>query len=205
MLNQPLLVLLAIACVAAAVVWGRSTLRLHRAWKRTISAASDAAEADKPDVAASERAAADLARSAFRKELHTTLFYGVVAELALVCSFVTNNVWNLPFLLLYRDPAQGVEELNAVLSATGRPEDLVSLVAVVIDTEAGTLRFASAGHPPAWVWHEGEVRPLRATGPLLTLDPNGAYHSRELPMDTGDLVLLYTDGLAEARDVEPLF
>src|SRR6185437_11853206 len=100
MMNQPLLVLLAVACAAAAVVWGRSTLRLHRAWRRTISAAADAAEADKPDVAASERAAADLARSAFRKELHTTIFYGVAAELAFACSFATNGVWNLPFVLL---------------------------------------------------------------------------------------------------------
>src|SRR5947199_9003624 len=100
MMNQPLLVVLAIASAAAAVVWGRSTLRLHRAWRRTISAAADAARADKPDVAASERAAADLARSAFRKELHTTIFYGVAAEVALACSFATNDVWNLPFLLL---------------------------------------------------------------------------------------------------------
>jgi serine phosphatase RsbU (regulator of sigma subunit) len=109
------------------------------------------------------------------------------------------------FLRQYRDPAQAVEELNAVLSATGRPEDMVSLCAVVIDTEAGSLRFASAGHPPAWAWHEGEVRPLRATGPLLTLDPHGTYHSRELPLDPGDLLLLYTDGLAEARAGEQLF
>src|SRR5437763_4018051 len=324
MLNQPLLVLLATACVAAAVVWGRSTLRWHRAWKRTISAASDAAEADKPDVAASERAAADLARAAFRKELHTTLFYGVVAELALVCSFVTNTVWNLPFLLLlvpigitfrygprflaeahlaeersmrvrkaeraleqeleaprrwasrlapgdlpaiegfevgqvyesgeglmagdfydlhglangrlaavigdvaghgiepsitafqvkyllrvflrqYRDPAQALEELNLVLSATGRPEELVSLCVAVIDTKAGTMRYSSAGHPAAYVWHDGDVQPLRATGPLLTLDPKGSYFSKEMPLERGNLLLLYTDGLAEARAGEALF
>ena len=67
------------------------------------------------------------------------------------------------------------------------------------------LRFASAGHPPAWLWHDGEVRPLRATGPLLTLDPDGEYTSFEVPLDTGDLLLLYTDGLAEARDGEQLF
>jgi serine phosphatase RsbU (regulator of sigma subunit) len=109
------------------------------------------------------------------------------------------------FLRQYRDPAQAVEELNLVMSATGRPEELVSMVAVVIDTEAGSLRFASAGHPPAWIWHEGEVRPLRATGPLLTLDPHGSYHSRELPLAPGDLLLLYTDGLAEARSGEQLF
>ena len=38
------------------------------------------------------------------------------------------------FLRQYRDPAQAVEELNTVMSASGRVEDLVSLCALVIDT-----------------------------------------------------------------------
>ncbi len=109
------------------------------------------------------------------------------------------------FLRQYRDPGQAIEELNVVLSEHGRPEDLVSMCAVVFDQAAGTLRFASAGHPPAWVWHDGEVRPLRATGPLLTLDPKGSYFSREIPLDVGDVMLMYTDGLTEARSGYNLF
>jgi serine phosphatase RsbU (regulator of sigma subunit) len=109
------------------------------------------------------------------------------------------------FLRQYRDPAQAVEELNAVLSSQGRPDELVSLCAVVFDQAARTLRVASAGHPPAWHWHDGEVRPLRATGPLLALDPHASYTSREVGLDAGDVLLLYTDGLAEARSGEQLF
>jgi len=109
------------------------------------------------------------------------------------------------FLTQYRDPAQALEELNKVLSVTGRPEDLVSVCVVVFDTEARTLRYASAGHPAAWLWQDGEMRALRSTGPLLTLDPAGTYYSREYPLVAGDLVLLYTDGLAEARAGGALF
>ena len=109
------------------------------------------------------------------------------------------------FLRQYRDPAQALEELNQVLSTQGRPEELVSLVAVVFDLAGATMRFASAGHPAAWVWHDGEVSPLRSTGPLLTLDPSADYASHELPLQPGDLLLLYTDGLAEARSGEALF
>jgi hypothetical protein len=109
------------------------------------------------------------------------------------------------FLRQYRDPGQAIEELNAVLSTSAKPEDLVSLCAVVFDQAAGTLRFASAGHPAAWLWHDGEVRPLRATGPLLTLSAGASFTSREVPLDPGDLLLMYTDGLAEARAGEQLF
>jgi serine phosphatase RsbU (regulator of sigma subunit) len=109
------------------------------------------------------------------------------------------------FLRQYRDPAQALEELNAQLSSLERGEEFISLVVVVFDSEAGTLRFASAGHPAGWLWHDREVRPLRSTGPLLMLDPHGTYVSREVPLQTGDLLLLYTDGLAEARNGEQLF
>lgn len=109
------------------------------------------------------------------------------------------------FLRQFRDPAQALEELNAQMSAIGRPEEFISLCVAQFDTEAGTVRYASAGHPAAWLWHDREVQPLRATGPLLMLDPKAAYVSRELPLEEGDLLLVYTDGLAEARRGPVLF
>jgi serine phosphatase RsbU (regulator of sigma subunit) len=109
------------------------------------------------------------------------------------------------FLRQFRDPAQALEELNRQMSTMERSEEFISLVVVVFDTEAATLRYASAGHPAAWLWHDREVRPLRSTGPLLMMDPDGQYLSREIALDLGDLVLLYTDGLAEARHGEALF
>ena len=57
------------------------------------------------------------------------------------------------FLRQFRDPAQALEELNAQMAALDRGEELISLCVVVFDTEAGNLRFSSAGHPPVWLWH----------------------------------------------------
>lgn len=109
------------------------------------------------------------------------------------------------FLRQFRDPAQALEELNSQMSALSRQDEFISVSVVLFDTEAGTVRYASAGHPPGWLWHERELRPLRATGPLLTLDSGSSYVSREVPLSTGDLVVVYTDGLAEARHGEQLF
>jgi serine phosphatase RsbU (regulator of sigma subunit) len=108
------------------------------------------------------------------------------------------------FLLQFRDPAQALEELNAQLTSA-RPEEFISMAVVVFDTEAGTLRYASAGHPPAFLWHDDEVRPLSATGPLIALMPDAEFTSREVALESGDVVLMYTDGLAEARTGEHLF
>jgi serine phosphatase RsbU (regulator of sigma subunit) len=109
------------------------------------------------------------------------------------------------FLRQFKDPAQAVEELNSQMYALGREEEFISLVVVVFDTRAGTLRYTSAGHPAAYLWHDRELQPLRATGPLLMLAPASEYFSREIGLDADDLCLLYTDGLAEARDGEHLF
>ena len=109
------------------------------------------------------------------------------------------------FLRQFRDPAQALEELNQQMSEMDRGDEFISMIVVVFDTEAGTLRYASAGHPAGWLWHDREVAPLRATGPLLMLDPGAAYFSKEIPLSADDFVLLYTDGLAEARSGDELF
>jgi sigma-B regulation protein RsbU (phosphoserine phosphatase) len=109
------------------------------------------------------------------------------------------------FLRQYRDPAQALEELNRLLWDQARPEEMVSLCVVLFDTRAGTLRYASAGHPPAYRWHANEVTPILSTGPLLRLEPQAEYSSREVELSSGDLLLLYTDGLAEARAGDSFF
>jgi phosphoserine phosphatase RsbU/P len=109
------------------------------------------------------------------------------------------------FLGEYRDPAQALEVLNERMSSHARPEEFVSILVAVFDVEAGTVRYASAGHPSGWLWHDRDVHALPATGALLLLDPEARYHSREMPSDVDDLLLVYTDGLAEARSGDDLF
>ena len=109
------------------------------------------------------------------------------------------------FLRQFRDPGQALEELNTQISGMGRGEEFISMCVAVLDTETSTLRYASAGHPPGFLWHGGEVLPLRSTGPLISLLPVAEYSSREVPLARGDMLLLYTDGLGEARNGGTLF
>jgi len=121
-----------------------------------------------------------------------------------ITAFQTKELLRV-FLGEYRDPAQALEVLNQRMSRHARSEEFVSILVAVFDVEAGTLRYASAGHPAGWLWHDRDVHPLRATGPLLLLDPEAGYLSREVASDIDDLLVVYTDGLAEARDGHELF
>jgi serine phosphatase RsbU (regulator of sigma subunit) len=95
-----------------------------------------------------------------------------------------------------------------VLSALDRFAALVPGAAVstvfcaVIDAHAGTLRYSSAGHPPAiLVEADGRARFLEDAGSM----PLAVRAGRERPeadavLTPGSTLLLYTDGLVERRD-----
>lgn len=99
----------------------------------------------------------------------------------------------------YRDPAQALEVLNEHISNLAPDEGLMSLILAVIDTRHNTLRYASAGHCTCWATSEGEPVALRSTGPLLMLDPAAEYASREIPFTRGQIAVLYSDGVIEAK------
>ncbi|WP_228983213.1 PP2C family protein-serine/threonine phosphatase [Streptomyces sp. DH12] len=63
------------------------------------------------------------------------------------------------------------------------------------------LRWASAGHPAPLLLRGGKTfaLPTDHRGPLLGVVPDHAYETAELPLEDGDLLLLYTDGVVERR------
>ena len=78
------------------------------------------------------------------------------------------------------------------------------LVATVVlgrlDPRTGRLRVVSGGHPPALVAAaDGSVRQVSATGGAIGWPGAGTDDVDELYLGPGDVLLLYTDGLVEAR------
>src|SRR5687767_3562130 len=92
MVEHPVLAGIATACLVAALIWGRSSRRLQRASRRI--------EAYVSAVPGVGQESADLARSTFRKELHTTLLYGLLAASLAVMSFSDEWVVHLAMLVL---------------------------------------------------------------------------------------------------------
>jgi serine phosphatase RsbU (regulator of sigma subunit) len=71
----------------------------------------------------------------------------------------------------------------------------------VIDAKARTVRYGSAGHPAPLLMADGSVRPLDCkNGAALGIDPDSTYAEVSTELTPGAALLLYTDGLTEARN-----
>lgn len=88
---------------------------------------------------------------------------------------------------------------EVVLKAT--PADVfVTIFFGVLDLSDGRFVYANAGHMPAIVaCTDGPVEELDATGPLLGAFGHAQFSEAETTIRTGDSLVLYTDGLTEAR------
>ncbi|WP_143162866.1 PP2C family protein-serine/threonine phosphatase, partial [Couchioplanes caeruleus] len=70
-----------------------------------------------------------------------------------------------------------------------------------LDLDTGVLRYLNAGHPPPLVLRAGTVAGTLTDGrrlPLGIADPRATC--AEIILQPGDRLLLYTDGVTEARD-----
>ncbi|MDZ4166814.1 MAG: SpoIIE family protein phosphatase [Coriobacteriia bacterium] len=98
-------------------------------------------------------------------------------------------------------PARIVKELNAMLIETGDPAGIVTLWIGFLDTATGELAYANGGHPPTLVLDPttGRISRLTTTGALLGAVTDTEWGESSFTMDPGATLLLYTDGVTEAR------
>jgi anti-anti-sigma regulatory factor len=79
----------------------------------------------------------------------------------------------------------------------------------LLDTERREVTIASAGHTPLYWLRGGGIEKVRNTGPALGLDLDARFGERRIPLDYGDALFFYTDGLYDAvpgasKDLEAL-
>jgi serine phosphatase RsbU (regulator of sigma subunit) len=101
----------------------------------------------------------------------------------------------------FHDPSTLLRKFNASFIKSIRDEtSFVSLFAGVLDSEAQTLHYASAGHSPVYLRRDDAVHQLPVTGPLIGLRAEDDFAAREEQLRPHDILVLATDGFTEARD-----
>jgi serine phosphatase RsbU (regulator of sigma subunit) len=106
-------------------------------------------------------------------------------------------------------PVEVLRRLNhAMLLETGGAAARFATVvhgSLTITGERVTLQLANAGHPPPLVRRAGRVEPVLAPGMLLGVYPDIVATEVTVELATGDMMVLYTDGVTEARGVDGFY
>jgi serine phosphatase RsbU (regulator of sigma subunit) len=98
------------------------------------------------------------------------------------------------------EPADFLAAANDVICSEIGPGKFISMSYVVVDGAHGRIAGASAGHPsPRIVLPDGSTRQLEAHGLVLGIDSGQEYAASQTELPVGASLVLYTDGVIEAR------
>jgi serine phosphatase RsbU (regulator of sigma subunit)/CBS domain-containing protein len=98
-------------------------------------------------------------------------------------------------------PSEVLSVMNRRLQGlTG--ERFVTAFYGVLDRKNRELRYANAGHPPPLLCKPARnaLEPLAVNGMMLGILPDSRYAERSIPLESGDRLCLYTDGVIECRN-----
>ena len=101
------------------------------------------------------------------------------------------------------DPSSFLAGMNALLGNT--QNQFVTAAYVHLDSEARELRYSAAGHPPMLLLRQGSVREIEENGLMLAAFDFAKYSNATHGLESGDRLLLYTDGILEATDASGKF
>lgn len=98
-----------------------------------------------------------------------------------------------------------VQQVNQRLTASMMDSSYITFFYAEIDQRNATLRYTNAGHNPPLLLQAGssgekKVERLEQGGTVLGLFLDAEYESAEVQLQSGDVLVAFTDGLIEARN-----
>jgi serine phosphatase RsbU (regulator of sigma subunit) len=114
---------------------------------------------------------------------------------------------------IYHSPRQLLLETNRIISENLDSRSFITMTYAVLDLAAGTMTYARAGHTPLIHMRSGapdsRVQVLIPDGMVVGLRIPGAdgkfaelLEEDRIELATGDVIVLYTDGITEAMNAE---
>lgn len=93
--------------------------------------------------------------------------------------------------------------LNDFLYAHTSYDKFITYFYAELDVASKTLTYVNAGHNPPYLYHpDGSFKLLDKGGLLLGMMPNMPYESETVQLLPGDLVVMFTDGVTEAKSIK---
>jgi serine phosphatase RsbU (regulator of sigma subunit) len=99
------------------------------------------------------------------------------------------------------EPGKVLSGLNKALCGKFT-ENFVTAVYIYVDMDKNRIRYAGAGHPPVvrYVASNSKACAVAENGIVLGMVEEATYEALELPFESGDRYVLYTDGTVEAAN-----
>lgn len=95
---------------------------------------------------------------------------------------------------------QALANVNRLLFENTEPSAYATLFYAEYDTNSGRLQYANCGHLPGLLLRGDEIKKLHAANTVVGLFSGWECTVAETLMQTGDILVLYTDGVTEAFD-----
>jgi sigma-B regulation protein RsbU (phosphoserine phosphatase) len=106
-------------------------------------------------------------------------------------------------MLRLEDPGKTLFEVNKQLCTQVFNGQFVTMLVCVVDTDAGTLEVATAGHYPPIIGEGGVFRSLPVEPQLvLGVEKDTKYPTERFDLRSGASLVLYTDGVIDAQSPE---
>jgi serine phosphatase RsbU (regulator of sigma subunit) len=104
------------------------------------------------------------------------------------------------------EPGDFLASANDVVVDEIAPGKFITMAYLAVDGVNGTVSCASAGHPhPRLLLPDGSVRGLEASGLVLGIDAHQEYEAVHADLPHGAVLVVYTDGVIEARSNGELY
>jgi serine phosphatase RsbU (regulator of sigma subunit) len=127
---------------------------------------------------------------------------GVPASLVMVMirTVFTNSVKNNKRV----DCATVVRSINDALSAEFAIDKFATLFFMIFNRETGELAFSNAGHGPLFCYRAslGKCTITKLEGVPIGITDDVEYEQAKVKIYPGDIIVLYTDGITEMRNVQ---
>ncbi|MBN2210779.1 MAG: SpoIIE family protein phosphatase [Sedimentisphaerales bacterium] len=101
-----------------------------------------------------------------------------------------------------KDLPELMRRVNRMFCIDTAAGEFATLFCALFEPGGEALSYCNAGHDPGLLFHGEDVQRLTAGGPLMGVDPKADYELGCSAFHTGDMLLCYTDGLAEAMNFE---
>jgi hypothetical protein len=90
--------------------------------------------------------------------------------------------------------------LNFILQRDALPSRFASLVYLLLTTDSGRVRVLNAGHMPPVLVHQDTVTSMPPGSVVLGIIAGATFSEQVVELNTGDTLIVYSDGISEAMN-----